>query len=100
MVTRALPYLDTYMATKINYQQANGGISKIDWNGDPKGFRRDARLSFFYYRDCIKMNCAMIEPSSIQELLTWYHDERHWNGHWKRDSGCTYSQYTDNELQH
>lgn len=76
---------------------ADGSISKIDWNDDPKCFRRDDHISF-YDRDCIEMNCAMIDRSSLWN--SWFHEERHWNGHWKHDSGCTYSQHTDNELQH
>jgi len=89
------PY-QTINKTLEQYDFSDGSFSKIHGNDNPDCFRRDDQLSI-YDQKCIEMNCAMIEPSSLWE--SWLHEEKQWYGHWKHDSGCSYLQYTDVQLQ-
>ena len=50
-----------------------------------------------YDQKCLEVNCELIQPWS--KWVSPLHEEKQWYGHWKHDSGCTYSQYTEIELQ-
>lgn len=79
-----------------SYTFADGSISKINGIDNPGCYRRDDHM-FVNDRKCIEPNCALIRPSS--QWKSWLHEEKRWSGHWKHDSDCFYSQFTDMELQ-
>ena len=71
-------------------------ILKVYGNdSNPNCFRRD-NLSVHDQR-CIEINCELIQTESL--WVSPLHREKQWSGHWKHDSGCKYSQYTNIELQ-
>lgn len=71
-------------------------LKQHTYQGDnPKCWRRDD-LSI-YNHDCVEINCELIETSSKWESPLY--KEKQWCGDWKHDSGCSYTQYTESELQ-
>jgi hypothetical protein len=73
----------------------NGNLPVIYGHDIPNCMRRDDLSQ--YDQKCIEVNCDLIQPWS--KWVSPLHEEKQWYGHWKHDSGCTYSQYTEIELQ-
>ena len=89
------PY-ETIDKPLTQYGYADGSISKINGSDNPECYRRDDHMHA-YDQQCLEMNCMMIRPSS--QWKSWLHEEKQWSGHWKHDSDCSYSEFTDVELQ-
>ena len=81
--------------SRVSDQNKYGNVAVIHGNDNPNCWRRDD-LSV-YDQTCHEINCELIKPWS--KWVSSLHEEQQWYGHWKHDSGCAYSQYTDSELQ-
>jgi len=46
---------------------------------------------------CMEYQCQWIEP--LSRWRSSIHEEKYWYGNWQHDSGCSYSEYTDEQLQ-
>lgn len=46
---------------------------------------------------CMEMNCQLVDKTSIWRSSV--HEEKQWYGRWEHDSGCSYSELTDDQLQ-
>jgi len=70
------------------------GIMKFDGNY-PHCWHRDDFSDVG--NSCIEAGCRWINP--LSRWRSSVHDEKDWYGNWQHDSGCSYSEYTDEQLQ-
>lgn len=64
-------------------------------NDNPRCWRRDDLSK--YDKSCLDPNCDFIEPAS--KWSTSLHSETRWYGNWQHDSGCSYMEFSEAELQ-